>query len=57
MKSSPKYKTTKAEWFEQEFKYDGLQDTNKQSRHTKSSDDKPVKDLGSFATYASTFNT
>jgi hypothetical protein len=53
MKSSPKYKTTKAEWFEHKFKYDGLTDTDKQSRDTKPSDEKTTKSLGSYATYAS----
>jgi hypothetical protein len=50
MKPSLKYKTTKAEWFQHKFKYDGL--TDKQSGDTKPSDDKPTKSLGSYATYA-----
>ncbi len=50
MKSNPEYTTTKAEWFEHKFKYDGLTDT--QSTDIKPLDDKPTKDLGSFATYA-----
>jgi hypothetical protein len=51
MKSSLKYKTTKAEWFEHKFKYNGLMDMDKQSRDTKPLDEKTTKSLGSYATY------
>jgi len=53
IKSSLKFKTTKAEWFKHKFKYDGLTDTDKQSKDTKPLDDKPLKNqsLGSYTTY------
>jgi len=53
MKSSPKYKTTKVEWFKHKFKYDGLTDTDKQSKDIKPLNDKPLKNqsLGSYTTY------
>ena len=58
MKSSPKFKHTKAEWFEYKFKYDGLKNTAKQpSKSTESNQSKETpksaKDLGSFAMYSS----
>ena len=60
MKPNPKYTTTKADWFQHKFKYNGLTDADKQSKDTKPSDNKPTKNqsqsLGSYATYVS-FNT
>jgi hypothetical protein len=54
MRPNPKYTTTKAEWFQHKFKYDGLTDTDtdKQSTDTRPSDNKPTKSLGSYATHA-----